>query len=319
MIRSKIKVSVVVPIYNVEKYLGKCVNSLVKQTIDSMEILLIDDGSTDKSGEIAKKFATEYDNVHYFRKENGGLSDARNYGIPKCKGEYISFIDSDDYIELDMFERMYEEANEKTADIVSCDYIVEYPEHKKIVCGRISAKTEERFFEMKAAAWNKIYRTDWLKDLKIIFPKGLVYEDTAFFCKLIPYIKTVGYVSSPFVHYVQRSNSIANSQGAKNAQIFDIFDLIIDYYRCKGLYEKYHEGLEFACTRVLLGSSLIRMSGISDSVLKKEMVKRTFEYLKLNFPNWRRNQYISKSKIIYRVYFNIIHQSNALLFIKFIR
>lgn len=316
---STIKVSVVVPIYNVEKYLEKCLASLVAQTIDSIEILLINDGSKDGSGEIAKRYANEYENVYYFEKENGGLSDARNFGIRECQGKYIGFVDSDDYVELDMFEKMYEEANEKKADVVSCDYIIEYSDHCKTVCGSISSKTEERFFEMKAAAWNKLYRTEWLKELGILFPKGLIYEDTAFFCQLIPYIKTVGYVSSPFVHYVQRNNSISNSQGIKNAQIFDIFDLIIAYYQREGLYEKYCKGLEYACTRILLGSSLIRMNGITDTMLKKEMVKRTFEYLRMNFPNWRRNPYISKSKLYYRIYFNVIHQSNALLLIKFIQ
>lgn len=319
MRKSEIKVSVVVPIYNVEKYLEKCLKSLVAQTIDSIEILLINDGSKDDSGKIAQQFANEYENVYYFEKENGGLSDARNYGIPKCKGEYIGFIDSDDYVDPDMFEKMYQEAKSKNADIVSCDYLVEYPDHSKTVHGRISTDIEDRFFEMKAAAWNKIYRAEWLKQLGILFPKGLVYEDTAFFCQLIPYMKTIGYVASPFLHYVQRNNSIANSQGKKNAQIFDIFDLIIGFYKEKALYETYCTGLEFACMRVLLGSSLIRMGGITDLSLRKEMVKRTFEYLKSNFPNWRKNPYISKSKFHYRVYFNIIHRYNALLLIKFIR
>ena len=105
------KVSVIVPIYNVEKYLPKCLDSLVNQTLDDIEIILVNDGSLDDSRKIAKEYSEKYkDKIIYLEKENGGLSDARNYGIPYATGEYIAFLDSDDYIDIDAYKQMYEKA-----------------------------------------------------------------------------------------------------------------------------------------------------------------------------------------------------------------
>ena len=127
------KVSVIVPIYNVEKYIKKCLNSLVNQTLQEIQIILVNDGSKDKSGEIAKEYAQMYKNkILYLEKENGGLSDARNYGIPYAEGEYIAFIDSDDYIDENAYEEMYDKAKKENSDYVECDFIWEYPNKNKI-------------------------------------------------------------------------------------------------------------------------------------------------------------------------------------------
>ena len=116
------KVSVVVPVYNVDKYLERCLDSLVYQTLKDIEIVIVNDGSTDKSAEIIKKYVQSYPNkVFAFEKENGGLSDARNFGIKKCHGDYIGFVDSDDYVSLDMFKKLYEKAISKDFDITVCD------------------------------------------------------------------------------------------------------------------------------------------------------------------------------------------------------
>lgn len=124
-----IKVSIIVPFYNVENYIEKCLKSLVNQTLKDIEILLVNDGSKDGSEEIAKKFIETYPNkIVYFKKENGGLSDARNYAIPYAKGEYIAFLDSDDYVEPNMYEEMYNKAKEQTLDYVECDFLWEYPD-----------------------------------------------------------------------------------------------------------------------------------------------------------------------------------------------
>ena len=105
------KVSVIVPFYNVEKYIDKCLNSLVNQTLEDIEIIIVNDGSKDNSETIAKEYASKYKNkIIYLKKENGGLSDARNYAIPYATGEYIAFLDSDDYVEVNMYEQMYEKA-----------------------------------------------------------------------------------------------------------------------------------------------------------------------------------------------------------------
>lgn len=114
------KVSVVIPVYNIEKYLRECLDSVVHQTLQEIQIILIDDGSTDSSGEICKEYAQKYSTVEYFYKTNGGSASARNMGIDHAKGEYIGFIDSDDWVEKNMYERMYLKAVEQKADIIFC-------------------------------------------------------------------------------------------------------------------------------------------------------------------------------------------------------
>ena len=132
------KVSVIVPFYNVEKYIDRCLNSLVNQTLEDIEIIIVNDGSKDNSETIAKEYSSKYkDKIIYLEKENGGLSDARNYAIPYATGEYIAFLDSDDYVEVNMYEQMYEKAKKENADIVECDFLWEYPNEKIESKGKI--------------------------------------------------------------------------------------------------------------------------------------------------------------------------------------
>ena len=117
------KVSVIVPFYNVEKYIEKCLNSLVNQSLEEIEIILVNDGSQDSSKEKAKEIEKKFPNkIKYYEKANGGLGDARNFGIKYATGEYIAFLDSDDYVEPTMYEEMYEKAKQENADMVECDF-----------------------------------------------------------------------------------------------------------------------------------------------------------------------------------------------------
>ena len=127
------KVSVIIPIYNVEKYIDKCLKSIETQTIDSMEVILVNDGSQDLSGNIAKIWAERQRNilVKYVEKENGGLSDARNYGLKYATGEFVAFLDSDDYVESTIYEKMYNKAINNNADFVECNFVWEYPNKKR--------------------------------------------------------------------------------------------------------------------------------------------------------------------------------------------
>ena len=132
------KVSVVVPVYNVDKYLERCLDSLVYQTLKDIEIVIVNDGSTDKSAEIIKKYVQSYPNkVFAFEKENGGLSDARNFGIKKCHGNYIGFVDSDDYVSLDMFKKLYEKAISKDFDITVCDVRLVWKNKSKEISSKV--------------------------------------------------------------------------------------------------------------------------------------------------------------------------------------
>ena len=114
------KVSIVIPVYNVEKYIERCLKSILNQTLDSIEVIVIDDGSTDNSGKICDEFSTKYKNVKTFHKRNGGVSSARNLGISIAKGEYIGFVDPDDFIHVNMYKELYENAKKVNSDIAIC-------------------------------------------------------------------------------------------------------------------------------------------------------------------------------------------------------
>ena len=136
-------ISVIIPIYNTQKYLKKCIDSVESQSYNNIEIILVNDGSTDSSEKIIRPYLQKYENIKYYKKENGGLSDARNYGMPYATGEYIAFLDSDDYVESTMYEEMYEGAKKENADMVECDFIWEYPDKRKEDIGTIYKSKKE--------------------------------------------------------------------------------------------------------------------------------------------------------------------------------
>lgn len=292
------KVSVVVPIYNVEKYIKKCMDSLVNQTLQEIQIIFVNDGSTDESGNIAKEYASKYPNkIIYLEKENGGLSDARNFGMRYAEGEYIAFLDSDDYVENTMYEEMYNKALQENSDYVECDFLWEYPDKTKKDKRNSYNNKKEMLTNVRVVAWNKLIKREILEKNNISFPKELRYEDIEFTYKLIPYLNKVSYVDKEFVHYVQRNNSIANVQNERTAEVFTIFDNIIKYYQEKGFYEEYKEELEYSYSRILLCSSLKRICKIKDSKTRKKLIKETFEKLYQQFPLWKENKILNNRSI----------------------
>ena len=292
------KVSVIVPFYNVEKYIDKCLNSLVNQTLEDIEIIIVNDGSKDNSENIAKKYASKYKNkIIYLEKENGGLSDARNYALPYATGEYIAFLDSDDYVEFDMDKQMYEKAKKENADIVECDFLWEYHNERIESKGRTYNDKHDILLNARVVAWNKLIKRELIEKTKVKFPYGLRYEDVEFFYKLIPYINKLEIVNKSFVHYVQRDNSISNSQNSRTKEIIDILDNVIDYYKKNSIYEEYKNELEYNYARYLLCSSFLRMIMIEDKKERKEIIKYYWDKLNDTFSNWKKNNYIKNKNL----------------------
>lgn len=214
-------ISIIVPVYNVESYLKRCVDSLLSQTIHNYEILLIDDGSTDESGYICDIYSKKYSFVKTFHKENGGLSDARNYGIDRASGAYLTFVDSDDYVRNDYLEilynliiinkadisigvwkEVYDDGSEKTI----------YPNRKKIEITddnnvMLEKMLYQKLFDTSACA--KLYKKELF--CKIKFPKGKLYEDLATIYKTFLLAKRISYTNEPIYYYYKRINSITNS------------------------------------------------------------------------------------------------------------
>ena len=240
------KVSIIVPVYNVERYIVRSMDSLVNQTLKDIEIIVVNDGSTDNSKKLIEIYQEKYPNkIKLVDKENGGLSDARNYGIPHATGEYIAFLDSDDYVESTMYEEMYEAAKKENADMVECDFIWEYPDKRKEDIGTIYKSKKEMIEKARVVAWNKLIKRELIEKTEIKFPVGLRYEDVEFFYKLVPYLEKVSFVKKCFVHYVQRENSIANTQNIRTTEIFTVLENVITYYKKQGIYDEYKDELEY--------------------------------------------------------------------------
>lgn len=311
------KVSVIVPIYNVEKYLEKCINSLLSQTLEDIQIILVNDGSKDNSGNIAKEYEKNNKNrIIYVEKENGGLSDARNYGLKYATGEFIAFLDSDDYIEKNAYEEMYNKAIEENADYVECDFIWEFPNKIRVDKQYPYKNKKEMLSFVRVVAWNKLIKRQLITDNNLEFPKGLRYEDVEFTYKLIPFVNKFAYVDKPFIHYVQREGSIANVQNERTAEIFTVLDNVIEFYKKNNIYEEYRDELEYNYARYLLCSSLKRMCKIKDKTIREKLLTESWKRLNSNFPNWKENVILKTVNIGKNKYMRTVNKSTYKIYSK---
>ena len=317
MTRKKIKVSIIVPMYNTEKDVARCLETLANQTLQDIEIIVVNDGSTDNSKKIVLDYARKYSNIVYLEKKNGGLSDARNYGMKFAKGEYIAFVDSDDFTDYTMFEKMYNKAIESNADYVECDFYWSYHLGKnkwknKVDKGVRFQNKKEMMVYGRVVAWNKLIKRSIIKEN---FPVGLLYEDIEFFYKLIPQINTFAFVEEPLYFYVQRDNSLVNKQTFKTGQIFNIFNDVFDYYKKNNLFDEYKDEIEYSYTRILLCSSLKRISKIEDKVAKEKLLYETWQNLNTKFPDWKKNKYL-KNKSLKNLYMRSVNSKTYELYCK---
>lgn len=226
------KVSIIVPIYNVEDLLVRCLDSIVKQTYKNLEILLIDDGSTDNSSQICNDFLIKDSRISYFKKVNGGLSDARNYGFDRCSGKYTLFIDSDDYIELESVERLMYEMSRYNLDIVCANALKEDREIKSKMINLTQKKEEVisgedhwafmlRNRQYSPTVWKNLYSTDFLKKSGVKFVKGLLHEDVNWMPKVLLTAKRVKFIDYCFYHYIIRKGSITTTAMNTSRRISD--------------------------------------------------------------------------------------------------
>ncbi len=218
------KVSIIVPVYNVEEYLEKCLDSLVNQTLQDIEIIVVNDGSPDNSQQIIDAYIEKYpDKIKGFIKENGGLSDARNYGITKASADYIGFVDSDDYIELDMYEKLYEKAIQGRYDMVDSSYFIESNTMSKITGILPESFTKSQYIERFIVCFcTKLIHKKLLENVGKI--PIMWHEDVAYIPCIASYAKNIGYVNKPLYHYYTRENSISNS--VFNSRVLDLIKAV---------------------------------------------------------------------------------------------
>ena len=314
------KVSIIVPVYNTSKYLNSCIKSLLHQTLEDIEIILINDGSTDSSESIIKKYKDK--RIKYISKKNEGIGKTRNLGIDTATGEYLSFIDSDDYVEPNFCEKMYEKAIKDKCDIVICDY---YEDHNY-------GLKEIRFPTFKDASLkenpdiltlvnlgpcNKIYKRSLFKDKENRFVESLKYEDAPLVVKLLLKAKKIGKVDECLAHYVIHENSETTTRDERIFDILKIMDIMVSDLKKYG----YMHDVMINIAVMVLTDYTIQQRYINDSELRNKFINMAFSYLDDLDPNWKNCNYLKKfswlkrkvksSKILTKVYCSIYNKKKG--------
>lgn len=245
-------ISVIVPIYNVEKYLSRCVDSILEQTYPNIELILINDGSPDACEEICKDYAEKSPTIKYYKKKNGGLSDARNYGIERANGSFVGFVDSDDWISPTMYQILYKDLINNKADIATVGYEITetYERQEEYESGGNPEVFDKEtaikylFTNEKYAnfAWNKLYKRSLFKDIR--FPVGKKMEDLGTTYKLFLKSKYVTYNEAKVYKYFQRPNSILHN--VSRGFYEDKLELTFERFKSlKKIYPEMHENYLF--------------------------------------------------------------------------
>lgn len=299
------KISVIVPVYNVQQYLKRCINSILSQSFTNFELILIDDGSTDDSGKICDEYANKDTRIIVHHKINGGLSSARNVGINIAKGEYIGFVDSDDYINYKMYEILYNNAMKSDSDISSCDYrmcdstqdintfeSVDIMHSKEILFNNRDALVSLLTFdkEIGICVWDKIYKKTLFEKVKFI--EGILYEDEAFSPHIFQLSKKTIYINAKLYYYFQSPISLTRGIGFREKQ-FDsitIFEERIKFFR--KLNDKYL--YQLSENRYFYHLFYLYKCASGDSVLHKQFIKELQKSIRKNIYGLFTNPYYSR-------------------------
>ena len=292
-----IKVSVIIPVYNGEKYIKQCLDSILKQTLEQIEIIIINDASSDATSEILQDYGSIYTDkikiVH--NKQNEGQGKSRNIGINIAKGEFITFIDADDEIEQNMLEKMYNCAKNKNADLVLCDYY-EIRKNKKVMIKSIPEKT----LNIK-------------KDYSVYIE---AYEDISLMPVLSAYTDKIVYIEKPLYIYYVRDGSTMR-QKVFNHKLLSIYDALENLVRCfekTKMLDNYKEELEFIYIKHLLYGGAGRFLEYKEG--RKEISKIVY-IIKNKYPNWKKNKYYQKQDKLFKLNCNIFYSNKLFIIVPF--
>lgn len=301
MEKQEIKLSIVAAVYNLEQYLPRCLEALVKQTMQEIEILCVDDGSTDSAPKIIEEYQKKYpDKIKVFHKPNGGEFTTRNYGLERAKGEYVTFVDTDDWVEPNWAEKLYETAKKNDADLAVCGFERIDLKTNKVVATNmtgfgnttkpINGKDDDLLF-INPAPWNKIYRRETIKDLRFLPFRG--FNDTMFLASCYTKMKKIAFTKEVLYHYYLRYDSqihTVNEQDVDNLKkyLLEVKQLYLDTNQ----YEEMKYLLDtFAFLH--LGTSVMYRVSYDKNVNMKQMLKQTIKYLDENFSNWRKSPFLT--------------------------
>lgn len=303
-------ISVIVPVYNVEEYLEECIESLIKQSYEQCEIILVDDGSTDKSGRICDSYANRDARIKVIHKENGGLSSARNAGLDIMQGEYIAFVDSDDFVHVDYLKDMKQLAQKYEADLVCCHFTqgesCVWPEQgvdKEVVRrGKdILNKMNEDDVTI-TVVWNKLYKAEFFKKYALRFEIGKIHEDMFMTPQVLNLCKVMVISDKQLYYYRIRSNSIMTSAfSVKRLQIFEALEFRIDFLKKNGNSELYHAEIENYIRKLLQYIILLRKENKREYYIYLKQLKKKAWDLAKNVDDLKKISRKSKVKLMLAV------------------
>lgn len=307
-------VSVVIPVYNVRDFLEKCVTSVINQTYSELEIILVDDGSTDGSDDICNKLAVEDSRIEVIHKKNGGLSDARNVGMKSARGKYLFFLDSDDTINSMLIEKSVEVAESYKADIVYFDYRRLEPNGQIEVCNcrlpqmqPMSLESNPELLLSTISVCMKLFLREFLEKTEINFPLGYRYEDLGTMPKILHHAKRIIYLKEPLYDYQIREGSITTgTDSERNYQHRKaMLEGVLSYYKEHNKYEKYKSELEYLFIYNMYFLPAKEMLYSSKDLYN---INKCRDYLEKNFHSFRKNRYIQNMDGKERLQFFLIEK-----------
>lgn len=313
------KVSLIVPIYNSQNYLEKCIKSLISQTLKDIQIILINDGSTDNSEKIIKSFDDE--RIVYISKNNEGIGKTRNLGIDKATGEFLAFVDSDDYLNEHFCEYMYQKAVNDDCDLVVCDF---FEERNTLVGIKFKdfkdtnlRETPELINYINLGPCNKLYKKSLFDDKSNRFEENLKYEDAPFVVKMLVSANRIGKVNDYLTYYVIHSNSETTIRDKRMYDILEITDIIVNDLK----KVDYPNDPLVSLAVMILTDYTIQQRYISDVKYRHDFINRAFKYLNNLDRKWRRcsylkrfpslKRYVKTSKLLTKIYcdlYNLRHK-----------
>ena len=297
------KLSIIVPVYNVEEYLEECLDSLINQNYQDYEIIAINDGSKDNSLKILRKYEKKYPKlIKVYDKENGGLSSARNYGIEKSKGKYLFFVDSDDYI-LPNSLKILDKYLEEDYDIIVYPFIAGNEENQKfeLMYNKDIEDKRKRLLVGKPCAQNKICKKNLYTKNKITFLEGVYYEDLATTPKLALHTENIKFIEEPLYFYRVRPNSIMNNKeyNPKVDAIFKVLEQLRKYFK-----DNYSEEMEYLHIEHLLRAASIRYIDFQNCQKQLDNIINT---MRVHYPKWYKNKYYQKENIKKRIICRLLY------------
>ena len=294
-----IKISIIIPVYNAEKYLKKCIDSVINQNVESKEIILVNDGSIDNSQEIIDEYVAKYpDMIKAIKQENAGQAVARNVGIENASGEFLAFLDSDDYLEENSYQLALNKAECDDLDIVCFDYY-EIINGKKEEKQHYFLNTDDvvrKYIVSETSPCNRIVKRKIFIDNNVRFLVNKIYEDLATIPTLAKYTKKIGYIPDRVYDYVIRENSTMRYT-TYNSKIEDIFYAVEKLYNdFKGT--EYMEELEYIYIEHLLHAASLRFFSYKEGIGN---IDKVVSVMKDKFPKWRKNKYYKMQSIEYKI------------------